>query len=56
MLNEIFELNSKASHFQTHVFMNLFQYEELTLEVYPRIFDTPCVQVKNKFTHKLSIL
>ena len=24
--------------------------------IYPRIFDTPCLQVKSKFTHKLSIL
>ena len=33
--------------------MNLFYYEEFTPEIYPRILDTPCVEVK--FTLKLSI-
>jgi len=41
-----FKLNSKATGFQTSVYMKfffLFWYEELALEVSPSILDTPCM-------------
>jgi len=50
-LNEIFKLKLKNHSFSDTLLYDFFYYEELTLEVYPRILDTPCVEVKNKFTH-----